>query len=87
MKNIAEQWQQQGNLVDRLNAIRMSESDRQLALASLRNAERICELFERIAGICGTIRISLMTPLRRWLSASRRPDRSGPVRHRFRIPA
>ena len=70
MRKFAEQWQER-SLYDRLNAIRMSESDRQLAMASLRNAERICELFESIAGMCGTIRISLMTPLRRWLSASR----------------
>lgn len=70
MRNIAEQFQE-CSLYDRMNAIRMSESDRRLAIASLRNAERICELFDAIAGMCGTIRIWLMTPLRRWLSASR----------------
>jgi hypothetical protein len=71
MKHVDEQRQRQGNLHERLNAIRMSESDRQLAIASLRSAERFCEWCGWVAGLCETIRIALAAPLRRWLSASR----------------
>ena len=68
MKTDDEQWRE---LIDRLNAIRMSESDRQLAMASLRSAERFCEWYGRIAETCGAIGFALKAPLRRWLSSSR----------------
>lgn len=71
MKHVDGQWQQQGNLYERLSAIRMSESDRQLALASIRGAERFCEGYGRIAGMSATMGIALVVPLRRWLSQSR----------------
>jgi hypothetical protein len=70
MRSVAEQGQE-GCFYDRIKAIRMSESDRQLAMGCLRNAERLYGLFDRIAGLFETIRIALMTPLRRWLSVSR----------------
>jgi len=63
--------QRQCKLHDRLNAIRMSASDRQIAIASLRSAEHLCELFERTAGMLQSIRIALVTPLLRWLAQSR----------------
>lgn len=48
------------NFRERLDAARMSESERQQALAALQNAERVCELATRVAGAIAALRAAKM---------------------------
>ena len=57
----------QVNLYERLKAIRMSESERQLAITALRNAELACELMACAGGWFGALKAALRGPIRRRL--------------------
>ena len=71
MENGAAKSEEQPNLYDRLDNIRMSDSDRQLAKASLRNVERIFGLIDRVTCLARTMNNAFANTTRRWLALSR----------------
>jgi hypothetical protein len=71
MENGAAKSEEQPNLYDRLDNIRMSDSDRQLAKASLRNVERIFALIDRVTCLARTMNKAFANTTRRWLALSR----------------
>ncbi len=72
MKNAAEQMKDQVDLYDRLDEIPMNESDRQLAKASLRNAENLCALAECVVEMTRKIGAAFVKPVRCMFPHSRR---------------
>ena len=58
----------QPDLHERLKAIRMSESERRLAITALQNAGLACDLVARAAGWLGALSAALMDPIRRRLA-------------------
>lgn len=76
MKSVAEQMKDQVDLYERLDEIPMNESDRQLAKASLRNAEAnaeiLCALAARVVELTRKIKAAFVKPVRRMFRQSRR---------------
>ena len=71
MENGAKQHEEQRNLYDRLDNIRMSESERRLAKACLRDVERIFALVDRATCLARAMNRALANAARRWLAPSR----------------
>ncbi len=71
MENYAKQDEEQLNLYDRLDDIRMSESDRRHAKACLRDVERIFALIDRATCLARAVNRAFANAARRWLALSR----------------
>jgi len=71
MVNGAKQSEEQPNLYDRLDNIRMSESDRRLAKACLRDVDRIFALIDQVTCLTRAINRVFANATRRWFALSR----------------
>ena len=71
MGNHAKRSEEQPNLYDRLDNIRMSESDRRLAKACLRDVERIFARIDRATCLAQAMNRAFANAARRWLALSR----------------
>ena len=71
MGNGAKENEEQPNLYDRLDNIRMSESERRLAKACLRDVDRIFALIDRATSLARAMNRAFANAARRWLALSR----------------
>ena len=71
MINGAKQSEEQPNLYDRLDNIRMSESERRLAKACLRDVDRIFVLIDQATCLARAMNRSFANATRRWFALSR----------------